>query len=75
MKLVIDLLTAKYRASFESNEGVHPENSSNKKMLMIVRHIIKTNVVRKPTSKFTSRKGPAPAKSARYNMGAGFDSQ
>lgn len=75
MKLVIDLLSAKYRASFESNEEVHPENSSNETMLMIVRHIIKTTVVRKPTSKFTSRKRPAPAKSARYNMGAGFDTQ
>lgn len=76
MKLVIDLLTAKWRASVESNEEVHPENSSNETMLMIVKHILKTYGVGKLTSKFTSRKRPAPAKSARYNMGAvGFDSQ
>ena len=75
-KLVIDLLTAKWRASVESKEKVHPENSSNETMLMIVKHILKTYGVGKSTGKFTSRKRPAPAKSARYNMGAvGFDSQ
>lgn len=75
MKLVIDLLTAKLRASLESNDEVHPENSSNETMLMIVRHILKSSGVRKATSKFTARKRPAPAKSARYSMGVGLDSQ
>ena len=75
MKLVIDLLTAKWRASMESNDEVHPEHSSNETMLMIVKHITKSSGTLKPKGKFLSRKRPAPVKSARYTMGASFDSQ
>jgi hypothetical protein len=40
MKSVLDLFTAKLRASAESNDSIHPENANNETMLMIVEHII-----------------------------------
>ena len=74
MKQVIDLLTAKLRASNESSDIIHPENASNETMLMIVKHV---SLKRVPDvrGKFTSRKRPAEKKSARYSMGASCDSQ
>ena len=73
MKQVIDLLTAKWRASVESNLEAHPENSNNETMLSFVRHIIKTHGVRKPMSKFTSRKQQSPTRPLRFNMSVDTD--
>lgn len=69
VKSIIELFTVKMRASFDSNDAVHPENANNETMLMIVKHITKQGVA-KPTSKFTSKKRPAEKKSARFSMGA-----
>lgn len=68
MKLFIDLLTAKWRASTETSPVANPENSSNETILIYVRHIMKTNAVRKPESKFTSRKQQSPTRPLRTNM-------
>jgi hypothetical protein len=72
MKAVIDLFSAKLRASMENNDAVNPDNVNNESLLMIVEHIVKGG---EKSSKFTSKRKRVEKKSARFTMGAGLDSQ